>query len=221
MSSLLTVPTDDSGLLSWFRWFEEDLSSGLLLTFLTTHLFQFCFEETEQYWRPSGTVELSTEFGHHWFRVAWWCLQCQMRWSTRRPVSKSPKLQYTPPVAWESLASTANHPCTFRPDASESLGFQEDSDVAALLNNESTSNAYSYEFGVPCDGSRGPLQLDSSHRLSAGFFVTVSLGSFVIASSHGGEHRKTYGMDPSAPLHHAGPFVQGGPDEHDADPEHP
>ena len=47
----------------------------------------------------------------------------------------------------------------------ESLGSQEESEVAALLNCESTSYAYSYEFGVPCDGSQGPLQLDSSHRL--------------------------------------------------------
>ena len=47
----------------------------------------------------------------------------------------------------------------------ESLGSQEVSEVAALLNCESTSYAYSFEFGVPCDGSQGPLQLDSSHRL--------------------------------------------------------
>ena len=32
----------------------------------------------------------------------------------------------------------------------------------------------------------------------AGFFVTVSLVSIGIASSHGGEHRKTYGTNPSA-----------------------
>ena len=41
-----------------------------------------------------------TDFGHHWFHVArvhdhsplpvpWWCLQCQMRWSTRRPLVSS------------------------------------------------------------------------------------------------------------------------------------
>ena len=30
------------------RWFEEDF--GLLLRFMTTHLFQFRFAETEQYW---------------------------------------------------------------------------------------------------------------------------------------------------------------------------
>ena len=33
---------------------------------------------------------------------------------------------------------------------------------------------------------------------SAGFFVTVSLVSIGIASSHGGEHRKTYGTNLSA-----------------------
>ena len=64
-----------------------------MLTFMAVHLFKFRFAVAEQYWR-------STDFGHHWFHVArvhdhsplpvpWWCLQCQMRWSTRRPVSNS------------------------------------------------------------------------------------------------------------------------------------
>ena len=42
---------------------------------------------------------------------------------------------------------------------------------------------------------------------SAGFFVTVSLDSIEIASSHGGEHRKTHGMNLSAPfIIHATPL---------------
>lgn len=50
------------------------------------------------------TPQVPLHFGHHWFPVArvldhsplpfpWWCLQCQMRWSTRRPVSNSIQLQ--------------------------------------------------------------------------------------------------------------------------------
>ena len=60
MSSLLTVPNDDSGILSVnpgrrhsdarMRNWDQKLSSGVLLTFMTTHLFLFRFADTEQYW---------------------------------------------------------------------------------------------------------------------------------------------------------------------------
>ena len=40
-------------------------------------------------------------------------------------------------------------------DAGEGFGFQEESEVAALLNCKSTSYAYCCEFGVPCDCSQG------------------------------------------------------------------
>ena len=46
---------------------------------------------------------------------------------------------------WRSLGTRVHG---LRQDANESLGFQEESEVAALLN-KSTSYAYSYEFGVP------------------------------------------------------------------------
>ena len=55
MSSLLTVPYDDSGILSKLgaiglkRTWDQKLSSGSLLTFMSTHFFQFRFAETEQY----------------------------------------------------------------------------------------------------------------------------------------------------------------------------
>ena len=55
MSSLLTVPNDDSGILSWLgvvglkKTWDQKLSSGLLLTFMTVHLFQFCFVDADQY----------------------------------------------------------------------------------------------------------------------------------------------------------------------------
>ena len=32
------------------RTWVQELSSGLLLTFMTTHLFQFRFADAEQYW---------------------------------------------------------------------------------------------------------------------------------------------------------------------------
>ena len=32
------------------RTWDQKLSSGLLLTFMTTHLFQFRFADAEQYW---------------------------------------------------------------------------------------------------------------------------------------------------------------------------
>ena len=41
----------------------------MLLIVLTAHLFQFRFAVTVQYWHSCGTVERSTEFSHHWFRV--------------------------------------------------------------------------------------------------------------------------------------------------------
>ena len=56
VSSLLFVPNDDSGILSWLgvvglkRTWDQELSSGLLLTFMSTHIFQFRFAVTEQYW---------------------------------------------------------------------------------------------------------------------------------------------------------------------------
>ena len=56
---LLTVPNDDSGMLSWLgvvglkRTWDQKLSSGLLLTFMTVHFFQFRFAATEQHWHPS------------------------------------------------------------------------------------------------------------------------------------------------------------------------
>ena len=56
MSSLLTVPNDDSGILSRLgvvglkRTWDQKLSSGLLLTFMSTHFFKFRFAEIEQYW---------------------------------------------------------------------------------------------------------------------------------------------------------------------------
>ena len=59
VSSLLSVPNDDSGILSWLsvvgleRTWDQKLSSGLLLTFMSTHFFQFRFAGTEQYWHPS------------------------------------------------------------------------------------------------------------------------------------------------------------------------
>ena len=63
-------------------------------------LFLFRFAVADQFWR-------STDFGHQWFHVArvhdhsplpvlWWCLQCQMRSSTQRPVSNSIQLQGSP-----------------------------------------------------------------------------------------------------------------------------
>ena len=79
----------------------------MMLTFMAVHLFKFRFAVADQYWR-------STDFGHHWFHVArvhdhsplpvpWWCLQCQMRWSTRRPVSNSIQLQAE---TWKQSAAT-------------------------------------------------------------------------------------------------------------------
>ena len=56
VSSLLTVPNDDSGILSRLgvvglkRTWDQKLSSGSLLTFMSTHFFQFRFAETEQCW---------------------------------------------------------------------------------------------------------------------------------------------------------------------------
>ena len=71
-------------------------------------------------------------------------------------------------------------------DAGEGLGFQEESEVAALLNCVSTSYAYSCEFGVPCDGSQGPLQLESAVRavvVDAKTCVQESLHVFTVAHS--------------------------------------
>ena len=56
MNSLLTVPNDDSGILSWLgvvglkRTWDQKLSCGLLLMFMTTQLFHFRFAITEQFW---------------------------------------------------------------------------------------------------------------------------------------------------------------------------
>ena len=72
-----------------------------------TILFKFRFAVADQCWR-------STDFGHHWFHVArvhdhspfpvpWWCLQCQIRWSTQRPVSNSIQLQAE---TWKQSAAT-------------------------------------------------------------------------------------------------------------------
>ena len=37
------------------RTWDQKLSSGLLLTFMTTHLFQFRFADAEQYWLITWT----------------------------------------------------------------------------------------------------------------------------------------------------------------------
>ena len=56
VSSVLTVPNDVSAILLRLgvaglkRTWDQKLSSGLLLTFTITLLFQFRFVETEQYW---------------------------------------------------------------------------------------------------------------------------------------------------------------------------
>ena len=85
-------------------WVQE-LSPGLMLTFMAVHLFKFRFAVADQYWQ-------STDFGHHWLHVArvhdhspvpWLSLQCQMRWSTRRPVSNSIRLQAE---TWKQSAAT-------------------------------------------------------------------------------------------------------------------
>ena len=57
--------------LTFLRTWVQELSPGLMsLTLIAVHLFQFRFAVADQYGDPSGTVERSTEFGHHWFRVA-------------------------------------------------------------------------------------------------------------------------------------------------------
>ena len=81
--------------LTLIRARDQELSPGLMLTFMAVHLLEFRFAVADQH-------RLPTEFGHHWFHVArvhdhshlpvpWWCLQCQMRWPTPRPVSNSKK----------------------------------------------------------------------------------------------------------------------------------
>ena len=61
VSSLMTVPNDDPGILSWFgvvglrRTWDQKLSSGLLLTFTVTLLFQFRIADTEQCWLSTLT----------------------------------------------------------------------------------------------------------------------------------------------------------------------
>ena len=57
-----------------------------------TILFKFRFAVADQYWRSTDSLP-----------VPWWCLQCQMRWSTRRPVSNSIQLQAE---TWKQSAAT-------------------------------------------------------------------------------------------------------------------
>ena len=133
-------------------WVQE-LSHGLMLTFMAVHLFKFRFAVADQYWR-------STDFGHYWFHVArvhdhspipvpWLCLQRQMRRSSPRPVSRGllplcpllivapsapcrPEVYLLPKQRDEQVAKlhfraflgTGVHgPCQ---DAGSSFGFQEE-----------------------------------------------------------------------------------------------
>ena len=42
--------------LTLFKTWDQKVSSGMLLTFMPTHLFQFRFADTEQYWLITFTL---------------------------------------------------------------------------------------------------------------------------------------------------------------------
>ena len=108
------------------KWLaDQELRSLIWLRMRTkarpTILFKFRFAVADQYWR-------STDFGHHRFHVArvhdhsplpvpWWCLQCQMRWSTQRPVSNSIQLRNLEAVRghWYPQRSCSGLPVNHHP----------------------------------------------------------------------------------------------------------
>ena len=47
------------------RIWDQKLSSGLLLTFMTTHIFQFRFADAEQYWLITLTFLMSQRILRH------------------------------------------------------------------------------------------------------------------------------------------------------------